>query len=232
MMNKMRALILAGAAFQACLFVPAQPAAAAVVSVKAFDTANTIPNAQWFKYRYAEGFRLYSMHATQWGTCTPWVNTQKYLQWALDAGLKISIYTRDPRCWSGGIDAAGPLANRLQFFALDVETDPGIRVTRAMVDGVKARGVRPVIYSGSGMWSGVMGGNVTSFADVPLWDTDARSIRYSRWVPNVNSPTPVQYGGWNTATNPRKIIQQAFEVTVGGVKVDLNSVRADFLSVP
>jgi hypothetical protein len=200
-----------------------------VASVKALDTANIIPSAQWFKDRYAEGFRLYAMHATEWGTCRPWTNTQRYLQWALDAGIKIAIYTRDPRCWSGGIDAAGGLASRLQFFALDVEIDPGLRVTQAMVAGVRARGIRPVIYSGWGMWSSVMGGNVTAFGGVPLWDTNARNVNLSTWAPNINAPTPVAFGGWNIPTNPRVIVQQAFEVNIGGVKVDINSVRADFL---
>ena len=200
-----------------------------VASVKAFDTANIIPSAQWFKNRYAEGFRLYAMHATEWGTCMPWTNTQRYLQWALDAGIKIAIYTRDPRCWSGGIDAAGSLASRLQFFALDVEADPDVRVTQAMVSGVRARGIRPVIYSGSGMWSSVMGGNVTAFSGIPLWETNARNISPSTWTPNTNAPTPVAFGGWNTLTNPRAIVQQAFEVNIAGVKVDINSVRQDFL---
>jgi hypothetical protein len=198
-------------------------------SVKAFDTANIIPSAQWFKDRYAEGFRLYAMHATEWGTCRPWMNTPKYLQWALDAGIKIAIYTRDPRCWSGGIDAAGSLASRLQFFALDVETNPGVRVTQAMVDGVRARGIRPIIYSGFGMWSKVMGGNVTTFSGVPLWDTNVQNVNLGTWTPNTEAPTPVSFGDWNTPTNPRAIVQQAFEIRIAGVNVDINSVRADFL---
>jgi hypothetical protein len=179
---------------------------------------------------YNQGFRLYVMHSTSWGTCDPWPNTQSQLKMALDAGLKIAVYTRDPRCWQGGINAAGPYVNDLQFFALDVETDPGVPVTRDMIDGVTAMGVRPVVYSGWGMWPGVMGAGNTDFSDVPLWDTDTKKIpRYSTWQADLLSPAPVQYGGWNTSTTMRKIIQQAFNVTIGGVVVDLNSVDARFL---
>jgi hypothetical protein len=206
------------------------PTAAPLTSVKAFDTTATISDPAWFVSMYNQGFRLYAMHSTQWGTCTPWANTPGQLKMALDAGLKIAVYTRDPNCWQGGINAAGPYISQLQFFAIDVETDPGFRVTQAMVDGVTAMGVRPMIYSGSGMWSGVMGGNVTTFANVPLWDTDtSKPPTLSTWVANVLSPTPVQYGGWNTSTTMRKISQQAFNVTDNGVVIDLNSVDASFL---
>jgi hypothetical protein len=124
-------------------------------SVKVLDSANTINDPAWFTKAYAAGFRLYVMHSTAWGTCTPWYNTVHQLQMALDAGLKIAVYTRDPTCWQGGIDAAKAgdvdLTSQLQFFALDVETG-GPVVTRDMVNGVIGMHVRPVIYTGSGMW--------------------------------------------------------------------------------
>lgn len=149
---------------------------------------------------------------------------------ALDGGLKVGIYTRDPRCWQGGITAVGAYKNQLQFFAIDVETDPGAPVTRDMVNGIAAMGVRPIIYSGYGMWPGIMGGNNQSFRDVPLWDTNVTGrVTLSNWVPSLNTPTPVAYGGWNTATNPRIAIQQAFEINLNGVNVDLNTFDANFL---
>jgi hypothetical protein len=149
---------------------------------------------------------------------------------ALDAGLKIAVYTRDPRCWQGGITAAGPYVRQLQFFALDVETDPGIPVTHTMVDGVKSLGVRPVIYTGSGMWPTIMKGS-TAFSGVPLWDTDVRpGFSVSRWTPSVLAPALTVYGGWNTAANPRVLVQQAFEVVVNGVSVNVTSVAGSFLS--
>jgi hypothetical protein len=205
------------------------PAAnAADPSVKVLDTAATITDPNWFRKAYQAGFRLYVMHPTAWGTCDPWWRTKDQLKMALAAGLKVAIYTRDPACWSEAIDAVGPeYTSKLQFFALDVETG-GSQVTRAMVDGVKAKGVRPVIYTGSGMWPQMMS-NSTAFSDVPLWDTDARNINYNSWKANYLSPTPVQYGGWNTPGNMRVGVQQKFEQNLNGVRVDLNSFNATFL---
>lgn len=200
-------------------------------AVKAFDSVNAIPNEAWMASRYAEGYRLYVLHSTEWPPSTaPWYLTQTQLGWAVAEGLKIAAYVRNPNNWAAGIDACGPYAPQLQFFAIDIETDPGIAATRAMVDGIKARGVRPVIYSGSGMWPSIMGGAANDFPDVPLWDTDANpAVDPATWTANLNSPTPVTYGGWNTAGNPRIMVQQKFEATVGGVLVDLNSVQNSFL---
>ncbi|MEZ2388299.1 hypothetical protein AB6813_01905 [bacterium RCC_150] len=203
------------------------PEAAAGGSVKVLDTTAIITDPTWFRQAYAEGFRLYVMHSTTWGTCTPWPHAQVQLKMALDAGLKIAVYTRDAACWEGGIKAAGPYIAQLQFFALDVEPG-GAPVTRQMVDGVKSMGVRPVIYSGSGMWPQLMN-NSTSFADVPLWDTNTSNLNYSTWIADHLAPAPVQYGGWNTAGTMRIGIQQKFEHSLNGINVDLNSFDASFL---
>ncbi|WP_427016244.1 hypothetical protein ACQCSX_15950 [Pseudarthrobacter sp. P1] len=200
-------------------------------SVKAIDSANPITDPAWFAQAYADGFRLYVMHAVMWDSCTPWERTAPQLKMALDAGLKIAIYTRDPRCWQAGIDAAGPYASRLQFFALDVENG-GVPVTRAMVDGVAATGVRPIIYSGSGMWDGLQGATANSFSDVPLWDTDTSVFPFTGWQPDHLSPAPVAYGGWNAPGTMRIASQQLFEFNYHGVAIDLNSFDAGFLTVP
>lgn len=142
----------------------------------------------------------------------------------------IAAYTRNPNWWSNGIKACVPYVDKLQFFCLDIETDPGVRVTAAMVQGVTALGVRPVIYSGYGMWPEVMGGNVTSFSAVPLWDTNVVGSVPLSFAPNIGSPPPVQYGGWNTAANPRVGIQQGFDVSLNGVVVDVSSFSLAFLA--
>ncbi|CAN7464407.1 hypothetical protein LJR078_003192 [Arthrobacter sp. LjRoot78] len=197
-------------------------------SVKVVDTTAAISDPAWFKKAYDAGIRLYVMHSTAWGTCDPWYRTQAQLKMALDAGLKIAVYTRDASCWRGGISAAGPYAAQLQFFALDVEP-ASPPVTREMVDGVRSMGVRPVIYSGSGMWPDLMGSS-TAFADVPLWDTNtASNLNYSTWTADYLAPTPVQYGGWNTSSTMRIGIQQKFEQSLNGIPVDLNSFNASFL---
>jgi hypothetical protein len=198
-------------------------------SIKAIDSANTITDPNWFHQVYDAGFRLYIMHATAWGTCNPWEHTVPQLKMALDAGLKIAIYTRDPRCWQGGIEAVGAYRDQLQFFALDIEVDHGIPVTRAMVDGVKAMGVRPVIYTGHGMWDDLHKGNDDEFKDVPLWDADTSKFAYDSWKADYLSPQPVAYGGWNTADTMRIGVQQQFEYNLFNTYVDLNSFDATFL---
>jgi hypothetical protein len=200
-------------------------------SVKAIDSVNTINDPTWFTEAYAAGIRLYIMHSTVWGTCTPWSNTQSQLSMALAAGLKIAVYTHDPSCWQNGILAAGPYQDQLQFFALDVETDTNVAVTRAMVDGVKSMNVRPIIYSGSGMWSGVQGATSNDFSDVPLWDTNTSTFDYASWQANYLSPAPVPYGGWNTPSTMRIGAQQEFEYTLNGINVDLDSFDSTFLTV-
>lgn len=198
-------------------------------SVRVIDTTSTITDEKWFKQAYDEGFRLYVLHSTNWDTCEEWYRTKPQLKMAVEAGLKIAAYTRDPRCWQGGIAATGVYADELQFFALDIETLPGIPVTRNMVDGVKAMGVRPVIYTGSGMWKDVQAGNNEDFSDVPLWDTNVSDFDYATWTADYMQPTPVKYGGWNTSATMRVGIQQQFEYTLNGIKIDLNSFDTQFL---
>jgi hypothetical protein len=201
----------------------------AIPSVKAIDSAMIIDSQSWFDEAYADGVRLYVMHAVKWGSCEPWAKTEPQLAMALKAGMKIAVYTRNPKCWENGILAAGALREHLQFFAIDIETDPGVPATAAMVSGVQAMGVRPVIYSGSAMWQKIMGEHLKEFSAVPLWDGDARPEAHSKWVSDVLSPPPVAYGGWNTFWNMRIGVQQAFEYTMHGVPVDLNSFDGSFL---
>lgn len=197
--------------------------------VKAFDRANSVDDPAWFKKMYNRGFRLYILHTTWWGTCNPWPGAVDHIKWALDAGIKVGAYTRDPRCWKGGIEGAGPYKNQLQFFDIDVETDPGVKVTREMIDGIKGMGVRPLIYSGAGMWPEVMG-NSTAFSDVPLYDTNVQGkVTIDNWVPSLTKPAPIPYGGWNTATNKRVALQQGFDVMVDGYLVDLNTFDESYI---
>lgn len=180
--------------------------------VKAIDTMNTITDPNWFVKAYNQGYRLLIISSVDWGSCNPWWNTQNELKMALNAGLKIAVYTRDPNCWSQGIASTGQYKSQLQFFAIDVESVPGVQVTRTMVDGIKALGVRPIIYSGSGMWPQVMN-NSTAFSDLPLWDTD------------TSQPVFHPYGGWTSRVG----YQSQFEYTLNGINVDLNTFDGSFL---
>jgi hypothetical protein len=171
--------------------------------VEAFDSANTISDASWFTKAYAQGFRLYVLHAVNWSVCDPWFRTLPQIKMALNAGLKVGLYTRNPNCWQGGIAATGAYRSQIQFFAIDVEADPGVQVTKAMVDGITAMGVRPIIYSGYGMWPAVMGARNTSFSRVPLWDANVTgtvtpqtgprlSVDLRRFRMEAGTPRPIR----------------------------------------
>ena len=175
------------------------------------------PPAEWYRDAYADGFRLAVLSTNIWGQDTPWPPAPAQLGRALDAGLKIAAYTRNPRWWRTGIEACGPHIGALQFFCLDVEINPGVPVTRAMVDGVRSMGVRPVIYSSRNMWPIVMRGDDTSFADVPLWDADH------------DQSGPVPYGGWNTPENMRVGVQHTEETSFNGVNINISDFSAGFL---
>lgn len=226
-MKKKKILTVVLTSLLAVAVAGAPAASSAEPSVKVLDTTATITDPGWFVNAYNAGFRLYVLHSTAWGTCTPWDRTQTQLKMALDAGLRIAVYTRNAQCWQGGIEATGPYREQLEFFALDVETgEPP--VTRAMVDGVQEMGVRPIIYSTHTMWPVIMA-NSTDFSDLPLWDADPRAFDYAQWTPDHLSPAPVNYGGWNTEDNMRVGIQQKFNQDLGGIRVDLDSFSADFL---
>ena len=216
-----------GAAASASATAQTVLTAAVIPSVKALDSDQVIADPAWFAAAYAEGFRLYILAVTDWGTCTPSARTQPQLQMALDAGLKVAAYTRNPACWQAGIAATGPYSARLQFFALDIETG-GPPLTRDMITGVQGLGVRPVIYSGAAMWPLLMGAT-TEFSDVALWDTATGPLDYPSWTADVLAPEPVPYGGWNSPENMRIGVQQEFERTLNGVRVDLDSFDAAFL---
>jgi len=200
-------------------------------SVRAFDMTDSA-DAAWFKQAYADGYRLYAYPPLSWGTSNPRSDAQQLFKYALDAGLKVGIYTRNPTWWQAGIRAVGTYASKLQFFAIDVESDPGVPVTQAMVDGIRNMGVRPIIYSGYGMWPGIMGGNNTSFKDLALWDTNAgsaTSMNPKTYTPNHLQPKPVAYGGWNVTGNMRVGIQQTFETVYNNKRIDIDSWSADDL---
>ncbi len=198
-------------------------------SVKAFDTTAYINSRTWFADAFAAGYRLYVPCTTVWGRNKPWPYAAPQLKMALDAGLMVAAYARNPLWYLAAIQACSPYIDKLQFFCLDIETQPGVRVTQAMVQGVTNLGVRPLIYTGSGMWSQVMGGNVTTFSHVPLWDTNASYNVPADFTPDINAPTPVEYGGWNTPTNPRVGVQQGFNTVLNGVGVDVSSFSSTFL---
>jgi hypothetical protein len=183
--------------------------------IQAFDKAwhNGGGSPQWYRDAAAAGYGLAVLSTNAWGRNEPWPHAAEQLQMALDAGLRIAAYARNPRFYRAGIEACGPHIGALQFWCIDVEVDPGVPVTHDMVDDVRSMGVRPLIYSSRGMWPRVMG-NDTSFADLPLWDAVHDS---TAWVP---------YGGWSARVGMQTVEGAYF----GGEEINLSTFSADFLT--
>ncbi|MEC5150182.1 hypothetical protein [Cryobacterium sp. GrIS_2_6] len=214
---------------------PAQPSRAQPSpAIRALDSDNPISDPAWFVRAYEAGFRLYILSSTEFGTCTPLARTQAQLAMAIDAGLAIAAYTRDPRCWQEGIAATGSFRIRLQFFALDIETG-GPPLTRDMITGVQSTGVRPVVYTGARMWDDIMGAGTTEFSDVALWDAvpvqpGSTALAGLPDDPvDLLSPPPIPFGGWNASGNLRVGVQQHFERVFNGVNIDVNTFARSFL---
>lgn len=188
-------------------------ASASPGTVMAFDTRHEA-SPQWYRDAYAAGYRLMVLSTNVWDRNAPWAAAAGLLGAALEAGLRVAAYTRNPNWYRTGIEACGPHIGSLSFFCLDVEIDPGVPVTRAMVDGVRSMGVQPVIYSSRGMWPKVMGAD-DSFSDVPLWNADHDRTGF------------VSYGGWSGPVGT----QEREEVVFNGVAINTSSFSAGFLGL-
>ena len=164
--------------------------------IKYLDTdfgINAIPTVSWFTDRRNEGYTGFvtTGHTSWAGVYQVWSGTQEALGKALQAGMWIGLYGRSVEYWNEAIDNAGAYKRYLKFYLLDVETeDVGTHVlTRAMVDGVKAKGVRPIIYTASSMWNTIMSSS-QAFSDVPLLDYIGLVTGWPTVLPTPN------YGGW------------------------------------
>lgn len=199
------------------------------------DFGNAGPQGQlWFDRARAAGYEgfITTAHTFWGGNPQPWWATTTLLERALAAGMWIGAYGRPVNYWKQALDNIAPsVRQHLKFFALDVEQEPGGRypVTRAMVDGVRSYGVRPVIYTGWGMWGDVMGPD-SSFSDVPLWDFagDRSGWPESLWEAPIRA-----YGGWNGSDATLRIGQQLrmqTPVAFEGVYVDDDSFSVGFIS--
>jgi hypothetical protein len=218
--------------------------------VKGFDTDATADQT-WFNEMAGDGFKVYLFDSVSWDaecansscstpstTCTIWGNAQQQIQYALNAGMYVGVYNRNPECWHNGLTGLGSYLSHVKFYVLDIESQPGIAPTTTMVNGVKALGVTPIIYSGAGMWPGITG-NSTAFSNLPLQDTNVTgSVTYANWQPSLLTPTPQSYGGWNVSSgasptgysNLRVAMQQTFNTSLFGQSVDLDSFNSVWLA--
>ena len=168
------------------------------LDVRGFSSDQRIPDLEWFQQAYASGYRVYVMDCqSREGypkTFTAFENTESQLTLARTAGLRIALTTKDPRWWSEAITAAGSEAAHLQFFALNATLNVNRRITAAMVDGITALGVRPMIFTGWGMYPQIMGKTHTQFFSTFLWDTQSITFRpYNGWTSRVANQGQMDY---------------------------------------
>lgn len=122
-------------------------------------------------------------------------------QWLADAhaaGLRVAAYSLPAGNVLEAIAACGAMVGHLDFMALDVEDERGVRPED--VEAVQAAGLAPMVYSSASQWPAVMGGS-EAFSEHPLWD----AAYFDHWTA-TNWPTPddlsgrtIGYGGWNAA---------------------------------
>lgn len=208
---------------------PAKPAAAEPAAVKAFDTCSTacgnpfITQAQFDDFA-KEGYKLYVTDDVMWDSemSGDWAcaahcpanhalpgsgavldpQAVAQIKEALKAGLKFAIYNRNVLAWHTGITGLGSsLDAQMAFYVLDIEAQPGVAPTRAIVSGVRQTGITPVLYTWASAYHAIAG-NSTEFDNLPLWMSPLID-----W--NANAATPPDYpsltyaapfNGWTNAS--------------------------------
>ena len=174
--------------------------------VKAVDTSTAL-TTPWLKACWDLGIRLVSVP----GVASPpngALNAHLFsdVAAALDFGMAIGVYVRPPTRWEDVLNDLAPagqedLTAKIEWLALDVEPEVGgpFPVTQAHIDGVVARGVQPIVYSGYGVWPGIMGQS-TAFSDLPLWDTDASNnngqYTAANFPASMTARKQTPFGGW------------------------------------
>ena len=236
--------------------VPAPAGAAAPAAVKAFDesgvstgTGAAFTATQWTAIASA-GFRLFITDPVDWSSecsdanCTKPVSTctidpaaVAQIQDASNAGLDYAVYTRNPNCLTAAIKGlSSTLQAHLSFAVIDIETDPSVPPSQALVDGVTALGQTPVFYSYQGAWQSLTG-NSAAYDSYPLLDGEvpdwnaAFPAAYPPGFPTL-VPMPNPYGGWS---GPADIEQQQCCTDIAGIndpshQVDLDAVNASWLA--
>ena len=242
------------AAGAAAVRVPAH--AAAPAAVKAFDeagvstgTGDAFTTAQWASIATA-GFKLFITDPVYWSSecsdqyCTNAVNTctvdpaaVTQIQDAMNAGLDYAVYTRNPNCLTAAIKGLGAsLKKHLSFAVLDIEVGPSVAPSAALINGVKALGVTPVIYSDQGSWVKITG-NTTAYhtyalndGEVPNWQVGFPAPYPSGFPTLVNMPHP--YGGWSGYVDieQQQCCAEIANISNASDAVDLDAVNKAWLA--
>ncbi len=223
---------------QDTVFATATGGARAEAPYHALDTdfgAAGVQGQRWFDAAKRAGYDglITTLHTYWGGNPVAWGSAPLVLERALAAGLWIGAYGRPAAYWR---EALAPLPTelreRLKFYALDIEVEPGntqFPMQRAYADGVADEfGVRPVVYTGWGMWGDVMGYGSGGFADLPLWDFSGDR---ADWPAALSDDALVPFAGWNTADNLRTgwQVQMQTPATLNGVTIDRDLFSRAFI---
>lgn len=222
-------------------------------AVKGFDEAgvsagigNNYSTAQWATIK-SDGFQVFITDPVSWnsecsdgnctkpvGTCTIDSGAVAQIQDAYNVGVNYAVYTRNPNCLTKAITGlSSTLQAHLSFALFDIETNPSVPLTQAMVNSVTALGQTPVVYSYQGAWQTIMGGS-TAFSqyalqdeEVPNWGV-AFPAPYPAGYPVINA-MPNPYGGWSGKAP--KLEQQQANGQIAGISGSANAVDLDSVDV-
>lgn len=215
------------------------PAAGSVY--RALDTdfgSSGVQSQAWFDAAKAEGYDGFvtTLHTFWDARPAAWTPSHVALERALSAGMWVAAYGRPVSRWREALShVPAELREQLRFFALDVELEPGGQhhpMKAEYADGVaNVFGVRPVIYTGWGMWGDVMGYENSSFGDIPLWDFSGDRFH---WPATLLEEGLVPFGGWNGPGNHRVgwQIQMQSPAQVHGVWADRDLFSRAFIDAP
>lgn len=199
-----------------------------------FGSAAHVPREQeWFDNLVTLGYEGFiACSHTFWNgvpATNPHINTT--LQRAVDAGLWVGLYGRPVTHWKEALEVVDPVfRDQLKFFIVDVEDEPGgvYPVKREYIDGVRAMGVRPLMYSGKWLWQNVMGTD-RSFSDVPLFEFAGDR---TGWPESMDEPPIDQFGGWNESPETLRVAQQVRMLAgyyIDGTLIDDDAFDSDWL---
>jgi hypothetical protein len=204
---------------------------------RALDTDFGVHGVQpqsWFDAARSEGYDGFvtTLHTYWDSTPQPWLGSHLALERALTAGMWVAAYGRPVSRWQEALTHLPyDLRTRLKFFALDIEMEPGgvqPVMRQEYADGVASMGVRPIIYTGWGMWGEVMGPGNTQFSHLPLWDFSGDRLD---WPATIVEEQIVKFGGWNSDTTTRVgwQVQMQTAAMLNGVNIDRDVFSRSFI---
>ena len=183
--------------------------------------------AAWCQARRSEGYQL--LVADLWSGSKGFPAAAQALRRWREAGgvtagyLVIHRYRNLDEHYAGAKASAGDEWDKLAFVAVDIERVdrnsalPGQatpEMTRQACDRIAAEGLRPIVYTSHGMWTGIMGPS-QALSDQPLWDAHYGTA--TKPIP-ANLTVSPGYGVWTVRTG-----HQFKDTTdVDGIPCDLN----------